>query len=692
MKFFKFNNSIKTRIISSFVILTFILLLTSNIIVYTNILKETKHTFLEFSKKQVDQIDTETNNYVSTIATANKLIAENPILKNISSSIVSYSDKSDPSGYIEPIIKTEDEKRLSECLEYFVKNFPMISCISVGMADNGGFLAYPSTKRANNYDPRTREWYKKAMETPDKVIFTDIYITSGGETALSSAVTIKNSNNNIIGVVVLDFNFKNLSSMINKTKIGQDGFVILTDKKGSILANPLDNSTISKKLTDLKLPDLNDFKDDPNDVKTLTVNNTKYLVSKIHSNNSLLGWNYLTFVEQNEFMSSANKIGAINLVLFVVFTILSILAAIFISNKISKPIIGVSNHIEMLGNGDFTIDLDNKYTNLKDEVGVIAHSTEKMQNSIRDILLSVKNTSLSIDDISKNLNTSADDISSSSINVSSASQETADGTTMQSTKLMDIVTIFNDFSKNIENTIEELDHINSSVIDINTKATNSNTSLETLNNSITNIKNNFKEFELKISTLNNDVIKINEIINLIDAVAEQTNLLALNAAIEAARAGDSGRGFAVVAEEIRRLAETSKSSALEITNLLGNISTSTTTIVNDAQSINSELEDQINVINTSILDFKEIVSSVTVITPKINDITQSTTIINTNKDNILNRLEETSAISEEISASSEEISAASQSVTASLEEISRLTETLTTSSKEMIDKVDLFKL
>ncbi|BAC13081.1 methyl-accepting chemotaxis protein [Oceanobacillus iheyensis HTE831] len=89
-------------------------------------------------------------------------------------------------------------------------------------------------------------------------------------------------------------------------------------------------------------------------------------------------------------------------------------------------------------------------------------------------------------------------------------------------------------------------------------------SISELNKMMKGFQHSFNNLSINMKQLERTIKESTEFITEIQSIASQTNLLALNASIEAARAGESGKGFAVVAEEIRKLAETSKSTAEKI--------------------------------------------------------------------------------------------------------------------------------
>jgi methyl-accepting chemotaxis protein len=146
------------------------------------------------------------------------------------------------------------------------------------------------------------------------------------------------------------------------------------------------------------------------------------------------------------------------------------------------------------------------------------------------------------------------EVSSAAFELSSSSEELAATTTEQSAAVTEASA-----------TTEELSRASGSIAD----------TVDEVAVQAAETRDNLEQAEADILTssertlaLAERVNEIGAILTLINEISDQTNLLALNAAIEAARAGESGRGFAVVAEEVRRLAERSKTSAANIATII----------------------------------------------------------------------------------------------------------------------------
>jgi methyl-accepting chemotaxis protein len=116
-------------------------------------------------------------------------------------------------------------------------------------------------------------------------------------------------------------------------------------------------------------------------------------------------------------------------------------------------------------------------------------------------------------------------------------------------------------------------------------------------------------------------IQVSESVGAIaQQIAQQTNLLALNAAIEAARAGDAGRGFAVVADEVRKLAEQSAQAAKNISVIITKIQTETSGAVTAMQQSLENVEQGVEIAQTSGGAFEKIVEAITHVQLQVNTI------------------------------------------------------------------------
>lgn len=159
-----------------------------------------------------------------------------------------------------------------------------------------------------------------------------------------------------------------------------------------------------------------------------------------------------------------------------------------------------------------------------------------------------------------------------------------------------------------------------SVKQIQSEANDGNKLIELLQSQMELVTGNTEEMAKIINDLKQSSEEIFHIVGLVKQIAEQTNLLALNASIEAARAGEHGKGFAVVAQEVRKLAEQSRSSVEEITYLVHTSTKLTNKAVNTIANMEKSVELGLESSSNTNRKFNKILFSIDENTNHINQV------------------------------------------------------------------------
>lgn len=547
-------------------------------------------------------------------------------------------------------------------------------------------------------DEQNADWYS-IPKNEGRAVLTEPYEyeVNGNKVNMTTlSVPLVNSSGVFIGVLTADLSVDFLNDLVNSIKPDR-GYAGIITETGMVIAN-----SINPKLNTTNMQDAIDWASIKNTLETGMPDST-YVASKQLGEQAFNAfapmvldgiedtWSVQLVLPKSKILETYNKILLLNIIVAIVIVVLMAVATPWFIFRQLKPLKLLRESIETAAKGDLTQKVDEKFIQ-QDEIGVVAMAYNNMLGKTNEAIHTVLNSSTMLNKSTNHVHKAFDEIVASSQEISLATTEIAGGASKQSEDTEET----NHRMIDLSDRIDALTNLSSRMDELSkqTKATNEQgmREVESLreHNAASNEMN--QKVQEKIEALAFNIANINQVVASIQGITEQTNLLALNASIEAARAGEHGRGFAVVAQEVRKLAEQSRSETDIIKHIVESIIEDSRQTVAVMASNAGLIEAQNDSVYSTEIAFKNNNELSSAIGAAIYNLVSELSNMMVLKNVAMMAIQSISAISEETAASAEEVSASAADQQAEMEKVANSITHMNKIAQELQEVVDRFKL
>lgn len=485
-----------------------------------------------------------------------------------------------------------------------------------------------------------------------------------------------------------------INKKIAEEKLYETGYLSLLDEKLNFIVHP--KLTNQDNLVDIDNGNLKflveDMRAKSHDIMEYTYEGERKIIAYYTLNN---GYVVMGNVLEKEIFKDLNSMISMGILTIIMVLLLSISITLWLSNKITKPLMKLTDYLNKTAQFDL-VDVGDRDISIllkrKDEVGMMAKAITNMRGHLKETAKSIKEDGRILNDYTKNVSSIMEETSLGIESISEATHSLAQQSVQLDTISQEGVENLHSLAHNINTAVEYSNDIDLYIDQITKSSQKGMETIQKLDYSVTSTTQNTSKVLEKVTLLEAKSELINQIVSTISNIAKQTNLLALNASIEAARAGEQGRGFAVVAEEIQKLAENVTANTKEIEN---NIKEILEDISETKKEVNrthdSAMETSLSKIDTES-QFKDIENAIVHIVTKIKTLIANISDMDENKNIALTSMQKVSAVSEETSATTQEVYASIEQQALDMQQISNSTIELNQIAMDLNKLINLYKV
>ncbi len=266
----------------------------------------------------------------------------------------------------------------------------------------------------SDFDARTRLWYSDAVDT-GTAVWSDVYIVfTGHDMAISTGLPVYDGDQQLMGVVSIDLFLSQLSNFLQSLDIGETGEAFIIERSGLMVASssqekpftePDENGeqrrihayesdislirTASEALTE-EFPDYGDITETQQ--LEFEIDGVRHFVQVSPIDNDAgLDWLVAVVIPESDFMAQINANNRVTFALIAITLIAAITLGIFVTRKITQPVLRVSTFAQALSKGEWEqpISHDSRIREISTLTRSLNYMAEQLQRTVAELTVEV---------------------------------------------------------------------------------------------------------------------------------------------------------------------------------------------------------------------------------------------------------------------------------------------------------------